>query len=76
MKDERNNIVISMYKAGKRLRVINIPSLLLKRIIIINSLIIIGFFVFFLAYLSQWADNWRIKEANDLLKKEILLLKK
>ncbi len=76
MKREKDNIIISFYRGSKRFKVVSISPSLLKKIILINSLIVVGFVLFFMAYLVQWADNWNIKEKNKLLQKEIMSLKK
>jgi len=56
--------------------VLSIAPSLLKKIILINSLIVIAFVIFFMAYLVQWTENWGIKEQNKLLEKEVVSLKK
>lgn len=76
MSREKENIIISFYKGPKRFKVLSLSPSLLKKIILINSLVIVAFVIFFLAYLVQWADNWHIKEKNKLLQKELLLLKR
>lgn len=76
MKREKDNIIISFYKGPKRFKVLSIAPSLLRRIILINSLIIVAFVIFFMAYLIQWTDNWHIKEKNKLLQKEIISLKR
>jgi hypothetical protein len=72
MKREMENIIISFYKGPKRLKVLSLSPSLLRIIIIINSIIIVACFIFFLAYLIQWAENWHILEQNKLLKKELI----
>ncbi len=76
MNREKDNITISFYKGPKRFKVLSLSPALLKKIILINSVIIVCAVIFFLAYLVQWADNWHIKEKNKLLQKELMLLKR
>lgn len=73
---ETDNIIISVYKDYKRLRVFNISQKLLTWIIIMNSLVIIGCIVFFLGFIFQWTYNWKIVEENKILQKEISSLKR
>ena len=76
MKREKDNIIISIYSGSKRLKVLSLTPSLLKKIILINSLIVVAFVIFFMAYLVQWTENWGIREQNKLLEKEVVSLKK
>ena len=74
--EEKDKITIAIYKGFKRFRVFNINPNTLKLLIVLNSICVIGFVVFFLSFLSTWSNNWRTAEENKLLQKEVRLLKK
>ena len=74
--NEKEKIVIAVYRNFKRTRVFRIKPKLLSLIIVLNSLLIVGCIIFFLGFLFQWGKNWTILEKNTVLEQELLLLKK
>jgi hypothetical protein len=74
--NEKNKIIIAIYKNFKRVKVFRITPKLLSLIVVLNSLLIIGCVIFFLGFLFQWGKNWTIVEKNKVLEQELLLLKK
>ena len=74
--NEKNKIVISVYKDFKRISVFRIRPKLLSLIIILNSLLIIGCIIFFTGFLFQWGKNWTVTQKNKSLEQELLLHKK
>ena len=74
--NEKNKIVITVYKGFKRISVFRIAPKLLSLIIVLNSVLIIGCIIFFLGFLFQWGNNWTVTQKNRSLEQELLLLKK
>ena len=74
--EDKDKIVIAVYRNFKRIRVLKITPKLLQLIIVLNSLLIIGCVIFFLGFLFQWGKNWTVAEKNKVLEQELLLLKK
>jgi len=74
--EEKDKVTIAVYKGFKRYRVFHINPNTLKFLIVVNSLFVIGFVIFFLSFLSVWSSNWKTTEENKLLQKELQLLKK
>jgi hypothetical protein len=69
-------IIVSIYKGTKRLKVFNMSKKTFFTVLIVNSILIFGFLLFFLSYVLEYGKSTELKKENKTLKKEIKLLKK